>query len=190
MKNGNAAAARVIDALNTLGIDFFLAGSYSSNYYGIPRATQDADFVAVLSNNIEVLSRELGPEFELDPQTSFEGITGTPRDIFQVPSIPFKIEIFHLSQDAHDQSRFARKRKVFDEMLGREVYIPSVEDVVVTKLRWEKRGKRGKDGSDIRDVIAVQGDEGFDWDYIHRWTEEHGTRELLDEIRSSIPPID
>jgi hypothetical protein len=107
-----------------------------------------------------------------------------------VPSIPFKIEIFHLSRDAHDQSRFARKRKVFDEMLGREVYIPSVEGVVVTKLRWEKRGKRGKDGSDIPDVIAVQGDEGFDWDYIQRWTEEHGTRELLDEIRSSIPPID
>ena len=48
MKNGNAAAARVIDVLNTLGIDFFLAGAYSSNYYGIPRATQDADFVAVL----------------------------------------------------------------------------------------------------------------------------------------------
>lgn len=189
MKSGNAAAARVIDAFNTLGIEFFLAGSYSSNYYGIPRATQDADFVAVLSNNIGALSRHLGPEFELDPQTSFEGITGTLRDIFLVPTIPFKIEVFHLSDDAHDQSRFARRRKVVDEMLAREVYIPSVEDVIVTKLRWEKRGKRGKDGNDVRDVIAVQGDEALDWDYIHWWTAEHGTRELLDEIRASIPPI-
>ena len=42
----------------------------------------------------------------------------------------------------------------------------------------------------MRDVIAVQGDEVLDWDYIHRWTAEHGTRELLDEIRASIPPLD
>lgn len=47
-----------------------------------------------------------------------------------------------------------------------------------------------KDADDLRDVIAVQGDEALDWDYIHRWTAEHGTRELLDEIRASIPPLD
>jgi len=190
MRTGNEAAARVIDAFNELGIDFFLAGSYSSNYYGVPRATKDADFVAVLVRRIDVIAKRLGDEFILDPQASFEGITGTLRDIFTVPSIPFTIEIFHLSDDPHDRSRFERRLKVFDDGLGREVFIPTAEDVIVTKLRWEKRGKRGKDGNDIRDVIAVQGDEAFDWDYIHQWTAEHGTRELLDEIRASIPPID
>jgi len=74
--------------------------------------------------------------------------------------------------------------------VGCEVFIPSVEDVIVTKLRWERLGKRGKDGDDIRDVIAVLGDDALDWDYIHRWTADHGTRALLDEIRASIPPID
>jgi hypothetical protein len=29
----------------------------------------------------------------------------------------------------------------------------------------------------------------IDWDYVHKWCEEHGTRALLDEIRQSIPPI-
>lgn len=42
----------------------------------------------------------------------------------------------------------------------------------------------------IRDVIAVQGEDAFDWDYIHRWAGEHGTRSRLDEIRASIPPIE
>jgi hypothetical protein len=42
----------------------------------------------------------------------------------------------------------------------------------------------------VRDVIAVQGDELLDWDYIHHWCGIHGTRVLLDEIRASIPPID
>ncbi len=61
---------------------------------------------------------------------------------------------------------------------------------MVMKLRWAKIAKRGKDSEDVRDVIAVQGDEALDWDYIHHWCGLHETRTLLDEIRSSIPPID
>jgi hypothetical protein len=57
-------------------------------------------------------------------------------------------------------------------------------------LRWAMIAKRGKDRDDVRDVIAVQGDEVLDWDYIHHWCGLHDTRELLDEIRASIPPID
>ena len=41
---------------------------------------------------------------------------------------------------------------------------------------------------DVRDVIAVQGDR-IDWDYVCRWADIHGTRQTLDEIRQSIPPI-
>lgn len=190
MTNGNEVAARFVAAFNSLGIDYFMAGSYSSNYYGVPRATKDADFVAVLSGKVTALAGFLGDGFVLDPQTSFEGITGTLRDIFEIPSVPFKVEVFHLSDDPHDQSRFSRRVAVFDDSLGCEVFIPTPEDVIVTKLRWEKLGKRGKDATDVRDVIAVLGDDALDWDYIHRWTEAHGTRALLDEIRASIPPLD
>ena len=52
MKDGNAATACVIDALVGLEIDYLLAGSYSSNYYGIPRSTRDVDFVAVFLSGI------------------------------------------------------------------------------------------------------------------------------------------
>lgn len=58
----------------------------------------------------------------------------------------------------------------------------------MTKLRWALLANRSKDRSDVRDVIAVQGGR-IDWDYVHRWCDEHGTRALLDEIRASIPPI-
>ncbi len=91
MKSGNEATAITVDAFRALDIDFFLAGSYSSNFYGIPRATRDADFVVILSQPIETIAAELGEEFILDPQSSFEGITGTRRDIFNLPAIAFKI---------------------------------------------------------------------------------------------------
>jgi len=59
-----------------------------------------------------------------------------------------------------------------------------------TVVALDKRGVDYIDEDDVRDVIAVQGDGALDWAYIHRWTAEHGTRELLDEIRASIPPLD
>ncbi|MCB1089390.1 MAG: hypothetical protein KDM63_20295 [Verrucomicrobiae bacterium] len=191
MKNGNDVAARVVEAMERLGVDYMLAGSFSSNLYGIPRSTKDADFVAVLGGSqLSELQRELGGEFEFDAQPSFETVTGTFREMVRVKSVPFDIEIFHLSKDAHDQSRFERRVRVKDQLVGREIHVPTAEDVVVTKLRWGKIAKRDKDRDDVRNIIAVQGDEALDWDYIHRWCEVHGTRELLDEIRASIPPID
>lgn len=190
MKTGNDAVVAAVDQLLAVDTPFMLVGAYSSNYYGIPRATKDADFVVVLSKSIMELANALGDAFELEPQSSFERITGTFRDIFHVPSIPFIIEVFHLSEDDHDKKRFERRVSVFDELLQRDVSIPTPEDVVITKLRWEKIGERGKDANDVRDVIAVQGDDLLDWGYIYQWTNEHQTTALLDEIRASIPPID
>jgi hypothetical protein len=63
------------------------------------------------------------------------------------------------------------------------VFLPAADDVIITKLRW----CRSKDRDDIRDVIVIQGD-AIDWDYVHGWCAQHGTRALLDEIRATIPP--
>lgn len=189
--NGNEATARVIDAFDRLGLDYLLAGSFSSNFYGIPRSTKDADFVAVLVGGaVAALEKELHEDFEFDDQPSIETVTGTFRDKLKARAIPFEIEIFHLSLDAHDQARFQRRRRVHDELIGRDVWLPSPEDVILMKLRWAEIAKRGKDIDDVRDVIAVQGDAALDWDYIYHWCAIHGTRALLDEIRASIPPID
>lgn len=49
MNSNHEATRRMIAAFEDAGIDYLLAGSYSSNYYGIVRATKDADFVAVLT---------------------------------------------------------------------------------------------------------------------------------------------
>ena len=180
--------AAVIDALNNLRIGYMLVGSYSSNVFGVARATKDADVVVELGQRrVSEIARLIGPGFRLQEQLTFETITGTVRYIIDVVDDPFRIELFRLSSDPHDQARFSRRQEVEAPALGR-VFLPTPEDIIVTKLRWALHSGRGKDRDDARDVIAVQG-ERLDFDYIHRWAAEHGTRELLDEIRRSIPPI-
>ena len=42
---------QVANALAECGIPYMLAGSFSSNYYGIPRSTKAADFVVQLTGS-------------------------------------------------------------------------------------------------------------------------------------------
>jgi hypothetical protein len=181
------AILAVIDALDALAIPYMVVGSYSSNFYGIPRSTQDADVVVEFgSASVSHLASQLGHSFRLDPQMTFETTTLTQRHVLEVVGIPFTIELFHLSDDAHDRERFRRRRRV--TMMGRQISIPTAEDVIVTKLRWALGAGRSKDREDVRDVIAVQG-ANIDWSYVHAWCEQHGTRALLDEIRSSLSSL-
>ncbi len=181
------ATLAAIDALEALGIPYMLVGSLSSSAYGIPRSTQDADFVIQwVSEPVTRIASHLGAAFRLDPQMSFETATLTSRHILEVVGIPFKIELFRLSDDPHDQEHFRRRLRM--KMGDREVSMPTAEDVIITKMRWALNARRSKDRDDMRDVIAVQG-ENIDWPYVYIWCDQHGTRALLDEIRASIPPL-
>lgn len=45
---GREAVLTAIAALESCGIPYILVGSFSTNAYGIPRSTQDADFIIEL----------------------------------------------------------------------------------------------------------------------------------------------
>ena len=174
---------QVADALLACEIPYLLAGSFASNFYGIPRSTEDADFVLQIAGGVSAdFAAKLGAGFELDPQLSFETITGTHRQYLRHVRTAFKIELFMLSKDAHDQERFARRCE--QNLFGRKVWLLSPEDVIITKLRWA----RSKDEDDVRDVISVQR-EKLDWPYIQKWCQVHRTLDLLSKIRLSVPEI-
>jgi len=176
-----------IDALERAGVPYVVVGSLASSLYGIPRSTRDADFVIQLAGeSLASIMRELGDRFVMEPQGSFETVTATTRNVINVKDGLFQIELFHLSDDPHDRLRFQRRQRV--PMFSRETYALTAEDVVITKLRWSRQGQRLKDVDDVRSVIAVQGDK-LDWEYVRHWCDEHGTRELLEDLRSSVREI-
>lgn len=184
MISGDTITLKVVEALDKCEVPYLLAGAFSSNQYGIPRSTKDADFVLQLKSGVgDRFALALGEPYELDPQLSFETITGTYRQIITCPGNPFKVELFLLSSDPHDQERFRRRRQV--PLLGHTVWFPSAEDVIVTKLRWS----RTRDKDDIRSVMAVQAST-LDWKYIREWCTRHGTLPLMEEIRKTVPTVE
>ena len=71
---------RVIETLERNNVPYMVVGSFSSNSYGRPRSTKDADFVVQLGSlSISRALAGLGSDVQIDPQMSFESITSTLR---------------------------------------------------------------------------------------------------------------
>lgn len=175
------AVRAIIEACTDLNVPFMIVGSLSSNYYGIARSTQDADVVVSMNaTDIPALVRRLGPDFRLDPQPSFECVTMSSRYVLHIAGLNYTVELFLLSDDPYDQERF--RRRVAVTIFDHPAWVPTAEDVVVTKLQWYHIDRRWKDLEDVRVVLDVQSNR-LDWGYVETWCDRHGSREHLDAAR-------
>ena len=180
------AVVSVLAALDAAAIPYMLVGSMASNFHGIPRSTRDADLVVQLAaGGLQRLAAELPAGLLLERPGAFEAVTGTIRYLVTLVGSPFVCELFELSDDPHDRARFARRLSA--RVLGREAFVASAEDMVITKLRWVVAANRPKDREDIRNILAVQGQ--LDWAYIDTWCATHGTAQILADIRASLPSV-
>jgi hypothetical protein len=178
------AVVALLASLDAAAIPYLLTGSLASNFHGVPRSTRDADIVVALpSGGLERLAQVLPPALTLDAQGAFETVTGTMRHVVRLQDSVFVLELFLLSDDPHDAERFTRRLRV--RAFGRDIWVPTVEDVIVTKLRWAAGGRRSKDLEDVRNVVAVS--TGVDWPYVRHWCARHGTTTLLERILGRLP---
>jgi hypothetical protein len=129
----------------------------------------------------DLIGSSLGDGYQTESQLEFELITGTVRRKICFTPINFVLEIFQLSDDPFDQSRFKRRIEIQSSVLGGSIWLPTPEDVIIQKLRWS----RPQDLVDAENVMIVQMDI-LDWDYICRWTDRHGTTKTLFNIRDDL----
>jgi hypothetical protein len=173
-----------LHAIVAAGVDYVLVGGLAVIAHTFPRTTLDVDFVvAVPMTGISTIAKHFPQAFVLNPQPEMEILTGTYRWIVDVDGSTFRVEIFHLADDAHHQELFRRRISLYVPPIKETVWIPKAEDLVIQKLRWARR----KDLDDARNILAVQG-EAIDYAYVEKWCQTHGTLDRLAELRASIPP--
>ncbi len=184
--NSIEATATVVDAFEACQIEYMVVGAFSSNAYSIGRSTKDADFVVALrSGQLTELMERLGADFWLDRQLQLEALTGSKRNVVTYLPTKFQIELFRLNeQDEHHRERFRRRYRRMLGEINREVWLPTVEDVVIQKLRWQRR----KDLDDVVNVLTVSGPI-IDWTYLRSWTAKHETDVLLNALLKEIPTL-
>lgn len=174
--------AGVLDALNSLGVPYMIVGSYASNYWGRPRMTHDADLVVELNARQAVrLAQRLAGEFYAPDFVIHEAAEHGGHFNAIHLSTSFKIDFWLRKQNPYEKVCFARRQQV--TMFGRQVWVTSAEDIILSKLLWYKMSPvLNQQLQDVLEVYEIQLSD-LDSDYITHWAEQLDVLDLLNQIR-------
>ena len=154
------ATLRVVEALESLGISYFIGGSFASAVHGVLRATLDADLVADLHlEHAEPLARALADAFYVNADAIRDAVRH--RDSFNVVHLEtmFKVDVFVLKDRPFDQSELARRSaQVIASDPERTAYVASAEDTILAKLEWYRMGGgvSQRQWQDVLRILKVQ----------------------------------
>lgn len=179
-----SAVVPFADALEDLGVAYYIGGSVASIAYGMPRSTMDVDIVAEMAfHHVVPLVERMRAANYIDEAMMREAIQR--RSTFNI--IPqrgaVKIDVFISPQRPFDLTVFERLRYLdLDPNAPRPFPLPSAEDIILIKLEWFERSQRASlhQWPDVLGVLQGQHD-ALDRDYMRRWAGELGVRELLEQ---------
>ena len=175
--------ARVFDQLD---VAYVVGGSLASSFHGIPRATQDVDIIAEMTEaHVPGFVAALRDTFYLDEGAIRDAIAR--RRSFNVVHLGsyFKADIFISKDDASSRLEMERRQSVsLGGVPPRTLYVASAEDVVAQKLVWYQLGDEVSDRqwSDALGVLKVSGTD-LDFEYLEHVCGLLGVRDLLHRLR-------
>jgi hypothetical protein len=180
---------QVVEALEDLGIPYFIGGSLATAVHGVARATMDVDLVAQLRpDQIEPLLSALGDAFFVDQQMIRNALRqGISFNLIHKQTM-FKVDIFPARDRAFDHAQFERRTSyILAEESGQTAYVASPEDNILSKLEWYRLGGEISDRQwqDVLNVMKIQG-ERIDRTYLEYWAIQLGLSDLLVRARKQI----
>jgi len=171
-------------ALEHLGLRYFVGGSLASSLHGIPRATQDVDIVAEMQEeHIDLFVKALEEEFYVDVDMIQEAIHRQASfNVIHLATM-FKVDIFILKSDAPSKEEMTRREQyqvTYDPL--QRLFLASAEDVILHKLYWYQLGGciAERQWSDVLGVLQVQS-ERLDHPYLVKGAQQRGVAELLEQ---------
>ncbi len=173
---------RIAQEFERLRIRYLVGGSLASSLHGIPRATNDVDMVAEITDaHIPLLVKALETEFYIDAEMIQDAIQH--QSSFNVIHLAtmFKVDIFVLKTDVASQEEMTRRGQYqVSDTPDQRLFLASAEDVIVHKLYWyQLSGSLSeRQWTDVLGVLQVQG-EHLDYTYLDRMAHQRGVRDLL-----------
>ena len=169
-----------VEILDGLTIPYMVTGSFAVNFYGIPRTTHDIDLVVqIRAADADRLARQFPTDFYADAEMIRQAVE--QQFMFNIidPASGLKIDFWILKRDAYDAERFRRRQQ--QTVLGRAVWMPSPEDVILSKLLWYKQAQTDKHLNDARGVWALQ-KESLDRKYLNEWATKLSVQTWLTQL--------
>lgn len=173
----------VVEILDAAQVPYMLTGSLAAAYYATPRATQDVDLVvspeaASLNRVVDGL---LEAGYYVDREAALEALRTRGQFNAIDPDSGWKVDLLLRRERPFSLAEFDRRGTA--SLLGVEVSLASLEDVLISKLEWAKLGDSELQRRDVVQLLD-RAAERIDLEYVERWVEELGLGTEWDGVRS------
>jgi len=172
----------IAEALESMGVGYFIGGSVASSAHGVVRSTLDIDVIAALpETRAGEFAQRLGDAYHVDIDTVRDAIRR--RSSFNLIHLAtrYKIDVFVQRARDCDQAAAGRavKLRVFGEQ-AREFPVVSPEDSILSKLDWYLIGGESSQRQ-WADIVGLPRSRGasLDLEYLHRWAKTLRLEDLL-----------
>ncbi|HDS07839.1 MAG TPA: hypothetical protein ENO05_09450 [Bacteroides sp.] len=155
---------RVCKSLDDNKFQYMISGSIAMNIYTVPRMTRDIDIVIELPlNRIEEFV-ELFPNSYLNKITLVEEVK--KRGLFNIidHETGFKLDFILRKESEYFRNAFSRRRRIKE--LDTELWIISLEDLIIAKIIWIQDYQSEQQMNDIRNLL-LNPDKNMN--YIKKW---------------------
>ncbi|MCB0728738.1 MAG: nucleotidyltransferase [Ignavibacteria bacterium] len=168
---------RVVDKLEIGQFNYLLTGSMAMSFYSVPRMTRDSDIVIQLfENQISRFIELFEEEFYTDRYMLEDSLKNQIMfNIFDKKTF-FKIDFILKTDDFYDNVKFDRKKKL--KINGLDIYVISIEDLIISKLMWARDSFSEMQLTDIRELLKI----GCDIDYVNEWVTKLDLKEIYIRI--------
>lgn len=184
MENPITALSEVAQLLEERGIKYVLVGSIASSMHGMYRTTADIDLIAdIKPEQVRPLLEALQHHFYVDEKAVAQAMSQQRSfNAIHFDSV-FKVDIFIPKPGDFATQQLARRelRRIAPD-IDQQVYVSTVEDMILAKLRWYRAGGDVSE-TQWRDVLGMIGACGaeLDLDYLRQWAKELAVSELFEQ---------
>ena len=178
-----AALRPVADALDALGVRYFVGGSIASSAHGVARASLDADLIAELEpTHVDRFVGRLESSYYIPLDRLRSAVaTRSSCNLIHLATM-FKVDLFVSKGRAFDRAAASRATlEAIDQIRDAARFpVASAEDTVLAKLEWFRLGGETSERqwSDIVGILKVS--ERADRGYLEQWAAVLGVADLLE----------
>jgi hypothetical protein len=178
-----AALAPVAEALQALGVRYYIGGSLASSAHGIARASLDVDVVAELElGHVDAFAASLAGAY-YTPVDQMRAAVDERRSFNLIHLMTmFKVDVFISKGRPFDRQAAdrARPQPISEASNAPLLPVASPEDTVLAKLEWFRLGGETSERQwwDVIGVLKVA--PNADVEYLRRWAQSLGVADLLE----------
>lgn len=171
--------ADAVKCLEGGGFEYMITGSVALLFHGEARLTRDIDIIVdVRPARAGKLVEALSARFEVQPEMIEDEVSRRGMaNVFHSDTF-FKVDLIIRVDDALTTKQFERREQATTGDL--QLWLISVEDLILAKLRWAKDSHSDYQLRDVRALI--QTNPNLDSRYLDPWLSSLQLRELWDEV--------